>query len=172
MGHTRVTQLVWVGGSNEFHILDTRDLQRHFGVKDDEEIRLLEINLHNTTAAASVIFIVDPRLKGVVNTPTNSDIGDTAIRGKFTVAAADGDTQRPRRLYGLPCRDEIHLKATVAATYFIDFTYEVVSGGMYLADDLALNIGDITQVTPDRTPGQELFQVGPISQIGGIELPE
>lgn len=174
---SHVVQLVWVADAGELVILKTRDIIHEFDVDDDQIVSLLEFDASNTTTTTLIEVDVDPRLKGNASSEANAvravqtDIEDTGIKGRFRVTSSDGDLIFVKRLYGLPLRDELHLFCTTAATYILDITFDLIPGAMFLLDDLALNIGDITQVEPDFSPGQEWFQPGPISQIGGTETP-
>lgn len=174
---SRVIQLEWIAGAGELVILKTRDLIHEFDVGGNQIISLLEFDASNTTTSTLIEVDIDPRLKGNASAEANavratqSDIEDSGIKGRFRITSSDGDLLFVKRLYGLPLRDELHLFCTTAATYILDITYDLIPGSMYLFDDLALNIGDITQVQPDYSPGQEWFQPGPVSQIGGTETP-
>jgi len=174
---SHVLQLIWIAAAGELVILKTRDLIHEFDVPEGQIISLLEFDASNTTTSTLIEVDVDPRLKGNQSSATNAvrqvqtDIEDTGIKGRFRITSSDGDLLFVKRLYGLPLRDELHLFCTTAATYILDITYNLVPGSMFLLDDLALNIGDITQVQRDYSPGQEWFQPGPVSQIGGTEVP-
>jgi len=170
---SHVVQLVWIAEASELVILDTLDLIHEFDIPDGMMIEILEFDASNTSTTTLIEVDVDPRLKASESADRAeiADIEDTGIKGRFRVTSSDGDLIFVKRLYGLPLRDELHLFCTTAATYILDITYDLVPGLMFLFDDLALNIGDITQVQPDFSPGQEWFQPGPVSQIGGTEVP-
>lgn len=165
---TRAITTFWDAAASETVRLRTRQLIRLFGIPDGDHIVLKEIRYRSNNDDRNFTMTIDGRQKGQV----------AAIQGDFDVPAHGQlffdyeNFQNKQRMYDYPVRDEIMLFGDGTGTqWHITWLFDIRDGGMILADDLALNIGDISQVAINRTPGQEYFQPGPINQIGATETP-
>lgn len=160
---------IWIAADAESFIMETYDLISFFGIPDGHKMMLRGIAYACGNADRSLHLTVDPKLKG----PQQGTVAGLAegVMGRISLAAALANEQYTLDIpgdHGMELVDELHFLDAIGAgtTWNITFFYDLVPGDMRTIDDDGLRVGDITQVTPDRTPGKPLFQLGPITQIG------
>jgi len=170
-GNVQALTVRWdADGTNDF-IVNTRDLMRLFGIPDKHIVALLRIDVDGSVAGDLQID-VDPKLKGQAQSVVENFQDGVFGRLRFVITA--NNDHETKELYGLNMTDELALSSNTTVVWFINFIFEYIPGEMFLLDDLIENIGDIRQVEIDRTPGQEWFQLGPVTQINegtGEDIP-
>ncbi len=118
-----------------------------------------------SNGASNYTVTIDGKLKGKVTSPTQDFAVASVDSIRMFHEAADDYPIKP--LYGMHCIDEMVFETgNTGVDFNIEFIFEYISGEMRTIDDIGLLIGDIKQVTPDRAPGTEWYQPGPIIQIG------
>lgn len=159
----------WQAGAAEVLTLSTFDLISLFGIPEGKQIELISVDYTSDTTETAINMGVDTRLKQSLTTPEGIQ---EATRNNIQLSSGDVGHTYNQPLHDMPLTDELTFRETIGAgaLWTIMIFFRFVRGSMYLIDDLAINVGDITQVTPDRSPGSEWFQVGPVSQIGSTEF--
>lgn len=154
--------------------MNTYDLINFFGIPEGKKLILDGISYSCNLADRSLHLTIDPKLK----TPQQSTVEglEDGTQGRISLAAAVANEQYSEQfMKGITCIDELHFLDAIGSGAQWDFTiyYSLVPGEMRTIDDDGLRVGDIRQVTPDRTPGMPLFQLGPVTQIGsaGEDIP-
>ncbi len=170
-GNVHSVKFRWVtGGSGEDVRLDTFDLIKLFGIPEGMHLSFHQI-ASRSSGASNFGVIIDGALKGGVPTASQDFVDAVIDQVDMFHEAADDYPIKP--LFGMHCIDElVFTTGNTSITFVIEFIFEYISGSMRLIDDLGLLIGDITQVSPNRAPGTEWYQPGPIIQIGTSNVPE
>ncbi len=170
-GNVHSVSFRWVtSGSGEDVRLDTFDLIKLFGIPEGTHLSLHSIS-SRSNSASNFKVVVDGQLKGGV-AATLQDFSD-AVLDEIRMYHEGADDYPIKPLYGMHCIDEMVFNTgNTSVDFNIEFIFEYIKGSMRLIDDLGLLIGDITQVSPNRAPGTEWYQPGPIIQIGSTNVPE
>ncbi len=151
---------------NEEVVLNTRKVAGLLGLDPEvEHAELDSISYTSATGATRTEIVIDAKSQGLLQS-IPEPFQDAGKMVRMAISAANEVHEKP--MHGVPIDDELIFKGIDAATVFFTFIFQKKDGAMRLIDDIALNIGDIAQVELDRSPGMELFQPGPISQIGGV----
>lgn len=166
-----VRSIFWDAVAGEQRFFKTYDLIALFGIPVGKILGHIMLSYRTNTPDVNMSMTIDPRLKKPQALETGD--ADTGIDGAFEVAAEIANRQYHYPLHGIRNFDEMHLTSNQTTHWHLNFWHMLLDGDMRTIDDDGLRVGDIVQVTPDRTPGEELFQLGPLTQIGqpGEDIP-
>lgn len=169
-----LTQQFFFDASNGEEIdWDTYQIIQRFGIPEGKVIELDGISFWTNTGSVSMQVQVDPKLKQPGPPQPEAGDGSDPVSGMVQPASKESDRLYFQRMFGMRCIDELRMKFFGIAQWHTSWHYRLAPGDMRTIDDDGLRVGDIRQVTPDRTPGEPLFQLGPITQIGspGEDIP-
>lgn len=173
-GNIHSVELNWNTATVSQIVLSTRDLIRLFGIPEDKKLMFHHLTFTGTDTGRTATITVDPKLKG--RNQQSLSAFEQSVLGRIRMNIDSNGDHEDQPLYGLNCVDELIFAddGGSSMTWLMQFIFELVDGEMFLMDDLIENIGDIRQVEIDRTPGQEWFQLGPVTQINegtGEDIP-